>query len=102
MNTVECGITTAANRHVVVYIVIFIGVGFHRFSTRIFGHDYTLEHYKPHKVRFVFKGNVTDKSIKTHALRADLNVHRCIYYANIFCITRSRLARFSGLDELPL
>ena len=38
---------------------------------------YTLEHYKPHFVRFVFKGNVTDKSIKTHAKRADLNVQRC-------------------------
>ena len=30
-----------------------------------------------HKVRIVFKGNVTDKSIKTHAKRANLNVHRC-------------------------
>jgi len=38
---------------------------------------YTFEHYNPHKVRIVFKGNVTDKSIKTHAKRANLNVHRC-------------------------
>jgi hypothetical protein len=28
---------------------------------------YTFEHYKSHKVRLVFKGNVTDKSINTHA-----------------------------------
>ena len=28
-------------------------------------------------MRIVFKGNVTDKSIKTHATRANLNVHRC-------------------------
>ena len=32
----------------------------------------------PNKVRIVFKGNITDKSIKTHALQANLNVHRCI------------------------
>jgi hypothetical protein len=28
-------------------------------------------------VRFKFKGNVADKSIKTHTLCANLNVHRC-------------------------
>ena len=39
---------------------------------------YTFEHCNPHKVRIVFKGNVTDKSIKTHNLCANLNVHRCI------------------------
>ena len=38
---------------------------------------YTFEHYNPHFVRIVFKCNVTDKSIKTHAKRAKLNVHRC-------------------------
>jgi hypothetical protein len=27
---------------------------------------YTFEQLKPHKVRFMFKGNVADKSIKTH------------------------------------
>jgi hypothetical protein len=39
---------------------------------------YTIEHYNPHKVRLVFNGNVTDKSIKTHTKCANLNVHRCI------------------------
>ena len=39
---------------------------------------YTFEHYNPHKVRIVVKGNVADKSIKMHVLRANLNVHRCI------------------------
>jgi hypothetical protein len=38
---------------------------------------YTFEHYKSHFVRLVLKGNVTDKSIKTHTLCANLNVHRC-------------------------
>ena len=39
---------------------------------------YTFEHYKSHKVLLVFKGNVADKSIKTHTKCANLNVHRCI------------------------
>jgi len=47
--------------------------------TKTGGEFYTLEHYKPHKVRLVFKGNVADKSIKTHTQCANLNVHRCIY-----------------------
>jgi hypothetical protein len=42
---------------------------------------YTFEHYNPHKVRIVFNCNVTDKSINTHALRANLNVHRCISHS---------------------
>ena len=47
---------------------------------------YTFEHYNPHKVRIVFKGNVTDKSIKTHALRANLNVHLCIIPSFTECV----------------
>ena len=39
---------------------------------------YTFEHCNPHKMRIVFKGNVTDKLIKTHTKCANLNVHRCI------------------------
>jgi len=39
---------------------------------------YTFEHYNPHKMRIVFKGNVTDKSIKTHVLRA--NLHLCTFH----------------------
>ena len=41
---------------------------------------YTFEQLKPHKVRFKFKGNVADKSIKTHTKCANLNVHRCIIF----------------------
>jgi len=40
---------------------------------------YTFEHYNPHFVRIImFKGNGADKSIKTHALRA--NLHLCTFH----------------------
>ena len=38
---------------------------------------YTFEHYNPHKVRIVFKGNVTDKSIKTPARQGKVCELKC-------------------------
>ena len=49
---------------------------------------YTFEQLKPHKVRFKFKWNVADKSIKTHTECANINVHRCKCYKiydTIYC-----------------
>jgi len=48
----------------------------------------------------VFKGNVTDKSIKTHAKRANLNVHRCIMKKTIkYKMQGSRITKINLINR---